>query len=280
MDGGRFDDLARSFAHVTNRRRFLLNGAALAAAAAGGLVRVSSTEAARRGKPPEVSICSPDGPGGYTRAVVAVTALPGYLATGSVLDNGCCSGADCTGGDGCSTAICDPQTGSCAIVSTEDGASCTPDGPIDLCRAPYTCQQGACSPGLQLICAEVAGGCTRLIGCNPATGQCEYGPVPDGTSCGRGSGCAPGTCAAGVCLDPPERECPSDACKLCGYDACNDVCSCIFIGCGSPVPGCQSAACDPEVGCVFTNINEGGPCDHDQDGVLGLCMEGICISRI
>lgn len=275
MDGRRFDDIARSLAHGTSRRRFLVRGAAAAAAVTGGLLGTSSTDAARRGKPPKTSICTPDGAGGYTRVTIDTVLLPGYLATGSLLDNGCCSGSDCPGGAACSEATCNVQTGTCSAELVADGTECTPDGPINLCRAPYTCQAGICSEGFGVLCAEIAGGCQRLIGCNPSTGLCDYGPAPDGTSCLRGENCADGTCADGICLDPTPRGCPSDACRQCGYDACFDICICVFIGCGSDYPECQSASCDPELGCVFTNINEGGPCL--RAGVPGSCFEGVCL---
>ncbi len=275
MDGRRFDDIARSFAHGSSRRRFLLKGATAAAAVAGGLLQASPTDAARRGKPPKTSICNPDGAGGYARVTIDPVLLPVYLAAGAVLDNGCCSGLDCAGDSSCSQATCDVQTGACNVVPIADGTTCTPDGPINLCRAPYTCQSGVCSEGFGIICAEVAGGCERLLGCNPATGQCEYGPAADGTSCLRGNDCAFGTCGDGVCLDPPPRECPSDGCRQCGYDPCGDTCTCISIGCAPIHPECQSARCDPAVGCVFTNINADGPCM--SEGQPGTCVDGACL---
>lgn len=275
MDGRKFDDLARSFADRTDRRRFLRHG--VVAAMAGALVSSTNASAARRGKPPTTTICKPDGAGGYTRVTIETGLLPAHLATGSVVDNGCCSGLDCTSGTTCADASCDVFTGQCIAVPTADGTECTPDGPINLCRTPYTCQAGVCAEGIGTTCASVAGGCTQLIGCNPSTGQCEYGPRPDGSSCNRGTDCVRGTCSAGVCLDPPVKTCPGDACRSCGYDACSDSCSCIHFACGSRDPECESARCDPEIGCVFTPINEGQPC-----GTTGgmVCYEGVCTAFV
>ncbi len=273
MDGRKFDDLARSLAQRTSRRRFLAKGTALATIA-GGLIQASPAEAARRGKPPTTAICTPDGAGGYTRIVVQNVVLSAHLAAGAVLDNGCCSENDCLAGSGCMEGVCDVQTGACSVVPIADDTPCTSNGPIDLCRSPSTCQAGVCSEGMALLCPEIAGGCQMNLGCNPTTGLCETGPVPNGSSCLRGPGCANGTCLDGVCQDPTPRICPSDACRICGYDACQDICSCFNVGCGTDYPECQTAACDPELGCVYRNINEDGPCT--REGQPGICIEGVC----
>lgn len=275
MDGRTFDDLVRSFATRSNRRRFLQRGAV--AAAAGALLSAAPASAARRGKPPAVSICKPDGAGGYTRASVSPSLLLMHLAAGAVRDSGCCAHSECGAEDDCSSGVCDPVSGACGAVWVADGTECTPDGQINLCRVPYTCQAGVCSEGDGGICAEVAGGCTRLIGCNPSTGLCDYGPAPDGTSCNRESGCVPGSCSAGVCLDPPVKTCPGDACRPCGYDACQDACTCVSIGCGSPEPQCLRAHCDPEIGCVNTPINEGQPCGTGEGTI---CYQGVCTAVV
>lgn len=274
MDGRTFDDLVRSFASRSSRRRLLRRGIGVAAAAS-GLATLDPASAARRGYSGKVTICTPVAGGGYVSMTVPTAQLPSYLAAGAVLDKGCCAGSDCGGGDGCSTAVCTVATGACGLVFEPDGTDCTPDGPINQCRLPYTCQGGVCSEGTGSVCAEVAGGCIRLIGCNPSTGQCDYGPVADGTSCGRGSGCVPGTCAAGVCLDPPVKTCPSTPCEPCGYDACQDTCTCLSVGCAGDA-WCADNYCDNvQGGCVSEPINEGAICGVTGDGSQ-RCVSGVC----
>lgn len=273
MDGNAFDDLARSLASRTSRRK-LVRAALLGFAGAGG-VRMMPAEAARRGYGGTVSICNPTETGGYIRTSVAAALLSGYLAAGAVIDTGCCADGDCAG-DACTTGVCDPLTGSCQTTPVANDTPCAPDGPINLCREPATCQEGICTPGLDRLCASVAGGCDRLIGCNPNTGQCEYGPRPDGSRCNRGGGCAQGFCAAGVCMDPPAKICLSDACRTCGYDACNDTCTCFYSACVG-VPDCQHSYCDPERGCVFESINDGQACSTVSGG---HCADGQCIGAV
>lgn len=272
LDGKRFDDLARFFATRTDRRRFLRRGV-LAAAAAGGLMQASRADAARRGKPPTTTICNPDGAGGYTRITIDNILLPAYLAAGALRDNGCCAGIDCgESGDACEQAVCNPATGACESLWLADDTECTPAGPLNLCRTPYTCQSGVCSEGTGVTCAHMTG-CIQSIGCNPATGLCETAPREDGTSCFRESGCVNGVCIGGVCLDPPPIQCFSDACRICSYSACTGGCVCINVGCERT--DCHSGSCDPAVGCVFTNINEGLPCDLGGD--TGICEAGACV---
>jgi hypothetical protein len=269
LDDKSFDDLARSFASRTNRRRFV-RAAVLGIGAAGA--RILPTDAARRGYSGTVFVCNPTGNGGYTRVAVAAGALPGYLAAGAVIANGCCGDDECAG-DGCSAGVCDALTGSCQTVPVENGIPCTPDGPVNFCREPATCQEGICTPGLHKLCASVAGGCDRLIGCNPATGQCDYGPVVDGTRCNRESGCVQGFCVSGVCMDPPAKVCPSDACRVCGYDACNDACTCYSSVCADSE--CQNGFCDPQIGCVYESVNEGESCSAVSGG---HCVDGQCVA--
>lgn len=275
MDGRRFDDLARIFASRTDRRRLLRRGIG-AVAAAGGLIQASPVDAARRGKPPTTAICNPDGAGGYTHITINTALLPGYLAAGAFVDAGCCSSVDCgAGSDSCEELFCNPATGACETTWLADGTECTPNGTINHCRLPYTCQSGVCSEGVGVICAEIFG-CTRSLGCDPATGQCRTGPRPDGTRCFRSSGCVDGFCSDGVCVDPPVIDCLSNACRPCSFDACTGSCVCYSVACLTT--DCRSGHCDPEVGCVFTDINEGLPC---QDGGLtGTCNAGACVIPI
>lgn len=274
MDHRIFDDLTRSIATKSDRRRVLRLGLAAVAAVA-GLARLDPASAARRGYTGQVTICKPDGAGGYRRVSVPAGTVAGHLATGSLPDNGCCANLDCTGGDTCSTAVCNPHTGACQHTPVADGTECTYPGPPDLCYPPATCQSGICTRGMRAICPSYAGGCIQSLGCNPATGQCDTGPSPDGTRCFRDEGCVQGTCANGICLDPPVRDCGGDACRLCGYDSCLDACICVAVACSGD-PDCQNSSCDPEIGCVYQPIREGEPCG----GGSGTCVDGVCTAVV
>lgn len=271
MDGRKFDDFVRAFASPTNRRRFLRRGI-IAVAVAGGLNRVAPTEAARRGYSGKVSLCQPDGGGGYLRVSVKNVLVPTYLAAGYLPDLGCCADADCgnSGGDSCSPMSCDPPTGACQVTPLVDGTTCTPDGPIDLCYSPYVCHSGSCSEGIPTICPAPTGPCIDFAGCDSSTGNCVEILVPDGVSCERQPGCALGICSSGVCQDPPALPCLSDLCHLCAYDDCLAQCNCAPVLCLPNNPECQIAACNPQSGCEITNL-DGIACSG------GTCSGGVCV---
>ncbi|HET9661123.1 MAG TPA: hypothetical protein VFP05_12385 [Thermomicrobiales bacterium] len=234
---------------------------------------MAPTEAARRGYSGNISLCKPDGAGGYTRISVSVAVAQAYQDSGYLPDSGCCADTDC-GGDSCSSGICDPVLGECLLVPVADGAECTPNGPINLCAVPYSCQAGVCT-GASYACPGVFGGCTKSLGCNPTTGECEYGPADDGSACPRFNGdtrCINGTCQDGICLDPPVEDCGGDLCNPRVYDSCNGGCISYAVRCDFD-PECRTGYCDPERGCVFTNINEYGPCGA---GGAGTCLGGVC----
>lgn len=275
MDDQQFDHLTRLLASSSDRRRLLRRGLA-ALAVGGGLASVDPASAARRGYSGTTSLCQPAPGGGYSRITVAIALVPRYLAAGAVPDNGCCSSSECGSGDDCSVSICNVATGACQSTPEADGIECTPNGQINLCRLPYTCQQGVCQEGIGTFCPGISGGCLRSIGCNPSTGQCEYGPQPDGASCNRGNGCTLGTCLDGACLAPPARECKGNACLLCSYDSCLDSCFCSTLACTGSTE-CLRVYCDPEVGCTRESINEGGACTAVEGGI---CSQGVCEAGI
>lgn len=270
MDGRKFDDLARAFASSTNRRRFLRRGT-VAVAAAGGLSRVVPTEAARRGYSGKTALCKPDGGGGYARVLVSNVLLDAYLDSGYLLDYGCCADTDCSGSDNCSTSTCDLTTGACQSIPLPNDTPCTPGGNADLCLGPYTCQGGVCSEGPGIFCPSFPGPCIQFQGCNRATGQCETILTPDGLPCPR-SGCADGTCSSGTCVDPPALSCSSNLCQVCVYNSCFVECNCADLPCLATNPECQEAHCNPDVGCIITNI-DGLPCS----GSTGMCQNGLCV---
>ncbi|HEX4823792.1 MAG TPA: hypothetical protein VFV19_05740 [Candidatus Polarisedimenticolaceae bacterium] len=107
--------------------------------------------------------------------------------------------------------------------------------PTEICQTDAECDDG--SP------------CT-VDTCNPATGQCQYANVPNGTTCDDGNPCTTGTrCISGTCGTPV---------------VCND---------GNP---CTIDHCSPTAGgCVFTPVvcDDANPCTTDTCAVAsGACV--------
>jgi hypothetical protein len=114
----------------------------------------------------------------------------------------CVAGAPraCTNGDQCRNAgVCNPQTGQCSLpVPKPNGTLCN-DG--NACTLDDVCEQGDCTAGSPLVCAN-GGPCSTPGDCNPETGLCSDPiPKPDGTACDdgdrgtRGDVCHQGECA-------------------------------------------------------------------------------------
>ena len=114
MDGRTFDDLARSFALRTR--------------SAGGSScedppsqrRSTAAGSAGRGRPPRqaaenVDLQSRRRGRVYPRHYRYRPAAGLSGRTGAELDNGCCSGSECGGGDSCSISVCDVASGNCEI---------------------------------------------------------------------------------------------------------------------------------------------------------------------
>src|SRR5262249_17753378 len=103
----------------------------------------------------------------------------------------------------CDTAC---NTGPCHACSVAAGASadgtCTPlTGPAcddgDPCTQADTCQAGVCTGSNAVHCPSPSECQVGL--CNPADGQCQAVPQPDGTPCANGTGvCLSGGCSAGA----------------------------------------------------------------------------------
>lgn len=96
------------------------------------------------------------------------------------------------------------------------------------------------------------GPCTRGV-CSPQTHECERKLVADGIACDDDD----------VCTD--NDQCQSGACKGGA------------VTCQQPDDSCQSAACEPEKGCVITNKLDDSKCD-DKDPCTqkDTCKAGHC----
>ncbi|MFT3776509.1 MAG: thrombospondin type 3 repeat-containing protein [Minicystis sp.] len=172
------------------------------------------------------------------------------------------------------------------------------DGIGDACE----CLQ-ACAP---------PGPCRQAGVCAPATGQCSYAPVANGTACDDGNACTqtdtclngacaggnPITCAAadqchaaGTC-DPLTGQCSSaivangTACD--DGNACTQTDTCQNGACtgASPITcaasdQCHAAGtCDPVTGqCSGPTLADGSACDDGHPCTVGdVCEAGACVS--
>jgi hypothetical protein len=252
--------------------------------------------------------CTDDGCNAKTGCIAApgTKAVPcddGSACTvGDTCDKGVCGGTgliECVDGNPCTTDACDPKSGCVFVANTlacSDGNGCTVD---DVCKA------SACVPGKSVTCDDNEA-CTD-DSCNPLTGLCVFAananPCDDGNACTAVDGCAAGKCKSGApvpCVDG----------NVCTSDACDVAKGCVF----APVPGscsdgsacttddtcvagtckagaslacddssvCTKDACEPAVGCVYTDpgpvtCDDGSACTKDDSCKMGKCQPGAAI---
>ena len=207
----------------------------------------------------------------------------------------CDDGNPCTGEDVCADESCvgvllpPEQLMGLDCVCAED-ADCLPIEDGDACNGTLACTKaapedelGICQvdPGTVVTCYDGAT-CTDDA-CIPETGACTYTPIQG--FCDDGNPCTQDACdtivgtADGCVHDPvPLNGTPCDDQDFCTD---NDLCQ----G-GQCLPGtpmmcdpnpCAEESCDPELGCVYTNIE--GPCDDDDPCTIDEhCDNGACIS--
>lgn len=209
-------------------------------------------------------------------------------ATTSCGATGCvttCDGgfASCGGGepgdeDGCETATDTiSDCGSC-------GARCETSAP---CRIPV-CGESGCgtvfAPSGE-SCDTAPNDC-RTYTCR-TDGACAFDPVPDGTPCDDGGGCAGDTCQAGACrpapgcadAGPPDAGlCDAGVCspgqRCCGGNECCDddgvtTACCGVVCCDLTTSVCVSGDCRPR---------DAGPPDAGRDAGPARCDDGPCPS--
>ena len=202
---------------------------------------------------------------------------------------GQCNGGQCGGvkvacndDNPCTNDACDPITGKCAFIPNgalcDDGLLCTvndqcsdgeckgagnPDcqcqndddckqfDDADLCNGVLTCAGNECVPkaGTVVECPDGGGPC-RDNQCDPANGECDFVPKPEGSQCDDGDACTTADeCGAGVCKGAPKK--------------CDDE---------NP---CTDDTCDGASGCVFAN-NEVECDDTNLCTIDDTCADGTC----
>jgi RHS repeat-associated protein len=98
----------------------------------------------------------------------------------------------------------------------------------------------------------------QIVACNPANGQCEGPPKPDGTACDDGSVCTQtDSCQAGQCLGSRPLDCTAKN-------------------------GCQlDGTCDPAIGCVIPHLPDGTSCDDGTPCTTAdACEAGECVGVV
>jgi hypothetical protein len=161
--------------------------------------------------------------------------------------SGACVGSGqvtCSPSDQCHDAgVCNPQTGGCTNPNKTNGVKCNDANP---CTIGDACQNGACTPATQVVCA-IQDSCHTAGTCNPQTGVCSNPAKPDGSTCNDGKTCTgPDTCSTGVC-GGGALSCDDQV--ACTVDSCSEA----FGGCVANSTGCACASSG--------DCDDGNPCN-------------------
>ncbi len=202
---------------------------------------------------PIVDGCLSDDECGAYQCVGLSQSEPGECGTSCRIDRECNDGyecdagvcvevapAGCTDDSECGGYRCDTAAGLC-FTSCTDGSECT---------VGDWCVNGTCIPGQPQVCDD--GNYCTLDLCNPLTGLCEYKPT--GWPCDDDNACTTlDLCSQGACAGFP-------------------------VNCADGTV-CTSDSCDPEVGCLHTNV-DGVLCDDSNHCTADdICQGGECVGQ-
>jgi len=190
-----------------------------------------------------------------------------------------CAGGTCThGGDNsicadasaCTVNTCDAVFG-CQTTNAADGTTCDDDnnGVSGVCQNGVCQEGGACTPAQ----CEDGNPCTQDA-CN-GQGQCVHPPAADGVPCDDHNACSPvDTCSSGICVGAVNCDdgitCTVDSCAggTCAHAAHDAICA--------DASACTVNTCNAVLGCQTTNAGDGTPCDDNNNGLSGVCHNGLC----
>ncbi|MBI1825430.1 MAG: FG-GAP repeat protein [Planctomycetes bacterium] len=170
---------------------------------------------------------------------------------------------------GCQTITdCDPVNpcawtcvaSTCQRVVAPNGTLCS-DG--NLCNGNETCQNGVCTAGTPLNCADT-NPCTT-DSCVAATG-CTHTNLADGTACGStvSADCdSPDSCLSGVCVSNYKAN--GTACTDDGNACTNDVCN-------------GSGSCTHPAKTNGTSCSDGNACTTGDTCSNGVCVGGPALN--
>jgi cysteine-rich repeat protein len=130
-----------------------------------------------------------DGNGLQDIFVYVDTCGNGALDAGEQCDDGNVADGDCCS----SSCTVEPEGSAC-----DDGDLCTRS---DACDAA-----GACIGSDPVVCEGGSGQCGSAATCDPATGACVGGPLPDGTPCDDGDSCTTDDACVGGACEPGDFE--------------------------------------------------------------------------
>jgi hypothetical protein len=199
---------------------------------------------------------------------------------------------DCDDGDPCTRDQCDPQSGGCSFLPSDEEQLCD-DG--NACTDNDRCEDGACL-GAQKVCPPSQA--CRLVACEPERGCVAVnleGACSDGSLCTLDDVCVDGDCVGGAPRDCDDgNPCTTDTCDASlgcdhaqntldcddgvactGGDACEDgVCVSGASVCDDDNP-CTLDECAPSGECLF--VPQVGPCDDGKGCTTGdTCIAGVC----
>jgi len=194
---------------------------------------------------------------------------------------------------GCQTSTCNPETGTCSMVSAVDGLLCD-DG--NNCTDTDSCLDGVCKEGVFSCCVsdaqcpddenqcngvpkcdQASGYCktdpATIVICNtafdsecwknlcvPSGGYCQTDQLADGTACDDGKACTVGdTCQQNSCT-PGVSKCACSSAADCESDN-----PCVTHDCDA------TGTCQPEAMFPGTACDDGDLCTTDE-----ACENGYC----
>ncbi len=183
---------------------------------------------------------------------------------------------DCSGisTDQCHEAVCQEETGQCAVINTALGTPCDDE---QFCTVDEVCNEGICSGGAPNDCGMQLPPCSEII-CNEATQSCSTAPSAEGTICTSTDLCmVNASCQSGQCVGS-EKDCffaplPNDCyvaeCNSATGD-CDPIPSNDGLACFDPSSPCQvNTICDNAGNCLGGNPKD---CSHMTVG----CVDGVC----
>lgn len=246
MDGDRFDDIVRSLASGSSRRRFLKGLGLGTAAVAGG--RAAGADAAPT---QQVRICVPARKSSYVEKYVASYLVPVYRLMGAFIP---APGASCS-------KSCVPQANAvtCAAPREGTGASCVPR--INNCGTLVTC--GSCGAGH--FCNE--------------EGYCQEGCKTNRDCAAFADACNSASCDNHVCVQTHINEsykCAESDTPCAVWECKQGVCGRhVHVTAQTPCGDCMKCTYDGECVPVPNNLD---PFDHCRG--LQYCQDGVCTGCI
>lgn len=175
------------------------------------------------------------------------------LQEGKCLINGICYD-EMTASPHDACQICQPAKDKAQWTRGSNGVPCDPSSVIETCQESPggTCERGVCVPDLLIDRNCDDGNPCSIDSCDDEIG-CVSVPVHGG-DCYLDDPCKVGTCNQGTCIIPPDASCDD----------------------GNP---CTEDVCDPVKGCQHTELNDIACDDGDKCTVLGVCINGECVSE-